>query len=141
MLGLRVLLFRTESETPALTEIVKLGRDGFYCMTPNPFAPGERLRCLVALPPCGDNPVGAELCLDGQVEIIRIATGTRKEGFEIGCRIRQCNVIPKEAVRDHWTSAAGPDEPRASLRAHTETLQCAAGQPSTRPLALRDPIL
>ena len=109
-LRLPVLLFRTEFEPPTWSETLNISKDGFYCTIPKPVAPGERLRCLVALPAHGNGSPGIELCLDGQIEVVRIVTSVGKAGFEIGCRLWQYRLIPRDAVRETWALATGLDE-------------------------------
>ncbi len=75
------VLFTRGDGAPVPSETLDISTDGFYCTTPEPFAPGERLHCQIALP----NEAG--LYLDADVEVVRVAVSQRESGFGYGCRI------------------------------------------------------
>ena len=94
-LRLPVLLLRTESETPLWTETADINNNGFYCNTREPFAPGDRLTCLIGLPA---QPSGSDrLYLEAKVDVVRI-TVNDGSGFGVGCRISQYHVINDQAL-------------------------------------------
>ena len=108
-LHLPVLLFRNESERPARGETTDISNDGFYCTTNEPFAPGERVRCLIALPALKDtqsNRTG--LCLDGTAEVVRITADERAAGFGIGCFLSSYRVVSSQQEND-WEGMAFGD--------------------------------
>jgi len=101
-LRLPVLLFRNESEKPARGETTDISNDGFYCTTNEPFAPGERVRCLIALPALsGLKSDQRALCLDGTAEVVRITADERDAGFGIGCFISMYHVVQRQ-IEDSW---------------------------------------
>jgi hypothetical protein len=105
-LRLPVLLFRNESENPAHGETTNISNDGFYCTTNEPFAPGERVRCLIALPSLtGIKSDQRALCLDGTAEVVRITADEREAGFGIGCFLSAYHVVQR--VFEHGWDDAG----------------------------------
>jgi hypothetical protein len=104
-LKLPILLLRTESESPLRTETVDISNDGFYCSTTQPFAPGERLTCVIALPAgSGLSEVGRErLYLHAEVDVVRIVVNNGR-GFGIGCRIFGYSVLKYDAIPS-WAQA------------------------------------
>lgn len=75
------VLFTRSGGPPVASKTLNISTDGFYCTAPEPFAPGERLRCQIALP----NDSG--LYLDADVEVVRVAMSQRESGYGYGCRI------------------------------------------------------
>jgi hypothetical protein len=91
-----VLLFGTESESPVRSETVNISKTGFYCSTKEPFAPGDRLRCLLSISaPCDSTE--SEIYLDAEVEVMRVRVDT--SGFGLGCRIGEYHIISQQAVK------------------------------------------
>lgn len=101
-LRLPLLLSRLNSEQhPIATETLNISTDGFYCTTPEPFAPGERLRCLISLRDDLRVPGEAQMYLDADVEVVRIVARNTESGFGYGCRIldyRLSSAEPKITV-------------------------------------------
>jgi PilZ domain len=97
-LRLPVLLLRADSNTPISSETANISNDGFYCETPEPLSPGEKLTCLLALPtqPSISAP-GDPFYIEGQVDVVRLV-GDNATGFGIGCRICQYRIISREGV-------------------------------------------
>ena len=109
-LRLPVLLLRAESGTPIWSETADMSNDGFYCTTTQPFSPGERLECLIALPAQQPGSVGSDrFYLEGKVQVIRLVVNKHK-GFAIGCRICQYHVVASEAIPS-WAIVAELDQP------------------------------
>jgi hypothetical protein len=91
-----VLLFGAESENPVRSETVNISKTGFYCSTKEPFAPGDRLRCLLSISaPCDSTE--SELYLDAEVEVIRVRVDT--SGFGLGCRIGEYHIVSQQAIK------------------------------------------
>jgi hypothetical protein len=108
-LHLPVLLFRNESEKPSRGETTDISNDGFYCTTNEPFAPGERVRCLIALPALRDTLSNrTALCLDGTAEVVRITADERAAGFGIGCFLSSYRVVSSQPEND-WEGMAFGD--------------------------------
>jgi len=90
-LHLPVFLSRANGDFMS-SETVNISTNGFYCRTKQAFTPGETLRCVISLQ-CDRSP-GAEegLCLDADVEVVRvIATGSDSD-FGMGCQIQNYRI-------------------------------------------------
>ena len=111
-LRLPVLLLRTESDTPICSETSNISNDGFYCTSPQPFSPGDRLDCLIVLPAePSDSPESGQFCIEGRVDVVRLVVDNNK-GFGIGCRFGRYHVIPSRDI-PAW---AGPGLDRLPIR-------------------------
>ena len=108
-LRLPVLLLRTESEAPLRTETVDISNNGFYCNTTQPFAPGEKLTCLIGLPvrSTASPAFGDRFYLLADVDVVRIVLNNGS-GFGVGCRISEFRVLTNDAIPS-W-ALAKPDE-------------------------------
>jgi hypothetical protein len=97
-LKLPVLLRRTESDAPLWTETGDISNNGFYCNTIHPFAPGDKLSCLIVLPtqPSGSHEDTEGLYLEARVDVVRIVA--RGNGFGVGCEIRQYRVVNNQVL-------------------------------------------
>lgn len=93
-LRLPVILSRAGNGTIVRTETRNISRDGFFCLTEEPFAPGERLRCLLLLPALSGKSTVPSACLEGDVEVIRIVTDEESGKFGIGCALHDYQLIP-----------------------------------------------
>src|ERR1035438_3108442 len=89
-LRLPVLFLRSETDGPLQTETLDISNNGFYCITTHPFAPGERLTCVIGVPirsgatlECKDR-----LYLQAEVDVVRIVVNNGN-GFGVGCRISE----------------------------------------------------
>lgn len=91
-----VLLFGAECEYPVRSETVNISKNGFYCATKEPFAPGDRLRCLLSISvPCDSSE--SELYLEAEIEVMRVLVDT--SGFGLGCRIGEYHIINQLGVK------------------------------------------
>ena len=101
-LRLPVLLFRTESEKPVRGQTTDISNGGFHCTTNEPFAPGEKLRCLIVLPAEPPvRPAKGELCLDGTAEVVRVTADNQAAGFRIGFCLSGFHVV-RRPFGDDW---------------------------------------
>jgi PilZ domain-containing protein len=101
-LKLPALLFWPDSDNAVRSETVNISSDGLYCIAQEPFAPGDRLRCLITL---GGPFHSAQDCLylEARIEVVRILADNAVPGFGLGCRIKDYHVVSREA-------AAGVDQ-------------------------------
>ena len=83
------------SATSCLTE--NISSKGFYCVSPDPFVPGDRLEVELFLP--AHNPGHGEKAvrLKCQVQVVRIDSTRLGPGFGIGCRIEAYTLHLEEA--------------------------------------------
>ncbi|HVO96545.1 MAG TPA: PilZ domain-containing protein [Bryobacteraceae bacterium] len=95
-LGLRlpVLLTRANGDQSISSETLNISTDGFYCTTPEAFAPGERLHCRITLP--NERVTSPGLYLDAEVEVVRVAVSMLDSGFGYGCRILEYRLLGDE---------------------------------------------
>lgn len=88
-LGLRcpMLLFRNSDTEPVRAATVNISSKGIYWVSEIPFAPLERLRCMIFITPDGFRASARQICLDCQVEVVRMEHIAA--GFGTGARIRR----------------------------------------------------
>jgi hypothetical protein len=79
-----VLLKRPSSEDRVRTEAQNLSAEGFYCLSPEPFKPGEVLECVIDLPSSKASP--CRRTLSGRVSVLRVRR-VRRNLFGIACRL------------------------------------------------------
>jgi hypothetical protein len=94
-LRLPILLFGAECENLVRSETVNVSKNGFYCATKEPFAPGDRLRCLLSISAPSELE-DSELYLDAEIEVMRVLVDS--SGFGLGCRISHYHIINQKAV-------------------------------------------
>jgi hypothetical protein len=83
----RVLLFRNQTSEAVESLTQDLSSHGFYCLSRDPFTPGERLHCTLRVPahdPGGDE---AERTLDCLVRVMRVDPAAVEKFYGIACRI------------------------------------------------------
>jgi hypothetical protein len=104
-LRLPVLFLRPESDGPLRTETLDISNNGFYCITTQPFAPGEKLTCLIGVPKRSSSKRDSKdgLYLQAEVDVVRIVVNSGN-GFGVGCRISDYRVLADDAVPS-WASA------------------------------------
>jgi PilZ domain len=78
------------SATSCFTE--NISSEGFYCVSPDPFVPGDLLEVELFLP--AHNPGRGEkrVRLTCQAQVVRIDSTWLGPGFGIGCRIEACTL-------------------------------------------------
>jgi hypothetical protein len=103
-LRLPVLFLREEADGPLQTETRNISNNGFYCITPHPFAPGEKLRCLIGVPTRSSEKreLKDRLYLEAEVDVVRIVVNNG-DGFGVGCRISDYRVLGSNAIPS-WAS-------------------------------------
>jgi hypothetical protein len=74
-----------------------ISSDGFYCISPDPFMPGDRLEVELLLPAHNPGRCEKRVRLNCQVQVVRIDSTWLGPGFGIGCRIETC-TLQLEAV-------------------------------------------
>ena len=112
-LRLPVLFFRAESDGPLQSETRDISNNGFYCITPHPFAPGEKLICLIGVPTRSTSKEEAKkrLYLEAEVDVVRIVVNNGS-GFGVGCRISDYRVLAGNAIPS-WASGQAELMPAA----------------------------
>jgi hypothetical protein len=94
-LRLPVLLFPSDGRAAMKTETVDISADGFYCTAAEPFAPGSRVRFVIALPSTtadGSISVKPKLYMDGYADVVRVICELQS-GFGLGFHITEYRVI------------------------------------------------
>lgn len=91
-----------ESTTENLTS------NGFYCVSRQPFQPGEQLECVIAIPAGGFGYSDTPIRLQCRVRVMRVEN--QQDGFGLGCFIEDYGLLVngKEAHR-----TAGGSDPNA----------------------------
>jgi len=98
-LRLPVLFLREKADAPLQTETQDISNNGFYCITTHPFAPGEKLRCLIGVPARSSTQreLKDRLYLEAEVDVVRIVVNNGS-GFGVGCRISDYRVLASNAI-------------------------------------------
>lgn len=86
-----VRLYRESDALELRTSTENISSGGFYCLSPHPFAPGDRLQCDILLPIQNNAGSRRKLVLRCRIEVVHAAAngGT---GFGIGCRLEDYEV-------------------------------------------------
>ncbi len=82
-----VRLYRESDALELSTATENICSGGFYCISPVPFAPGERLQCDIVLPIRNDSGSGRKLILRCGIEVVHAAASGGGTGFGLGCRL------------------------------------------------------
>lgn len=80
-----VRLSRTDKWTSVKTETDNLSSIGFYCLSDEPFSPGEQLNCEVVIPSKDNGYRSADLVLHRRVRVVRIEIKGLEPGFGVAC--------------------------------------------------------
>jgi len=91
-----VRLFTGNVKAPIETRTENLSADGFYCVSPEPFAAGQVVRCVIKAPWHSQNGEGP-LSLCCQARIVRVKLAGSHGPFGIGCRIEEYSVTVESA--------------------------------------------
>jgi PilZ domain len=75
------------------SETVDISRDGFFCITDQPFQPGQQMRCSLLFPEASAGRVR----LDGTVEVVRVSLNSQGPGFGIGFCLRDYRLVEESA--------------------------------------------
>jgi hypothetical protein len=88
-----LLLFRGQNANAIESLTVNLSSNGFYCMSPTPFMPGESLVCALKVP--AYDPTGEEktLALECKVQVVRAEPAGEAGFFGIACRIEDYHLL------------------------------------------------
>lgn len=84
-----VRLKRPLSNDEVCAETQNLTTEGFYCLSPEPFKPGEVLECAIDLPSSVALMPGRKL--QGRVTVLRVRHVNGK-GFGIACRLHDYSL-------------------------------------------------
>lgn len=79
------------SVLPSITRDVS--SSGFYCLSSEPFVPGEQLECTIVIPTNAWSSSEERLFLNCSVEVTRVEHLGPGKGMGIACRIMDYNVI------------------------------------------------
>ena len=85
-----ILLFPKSGAEPVRAATVNISSKGMYWVSEIPFAPPEIVRCMIFITPDGFRSSEGGMCLDCQVEVVRMEHITA--GFGAGVRICRYTV-------------------------------------------------
>ena len=81
-------------ETGAIESATRdLSSKGFYCSSPVPFLPGERMVCLLKVPTYHPERSGHMLSLECQVRIVRVDPPDEQGFYGLGCQIDEYRFL------------------------------------------------
>ena len=78
------------SETCCFTE--NISSEGFYCVSPDPFVPGDLLEVQLLLPAHNPGRDEKRVRLKCQAQVVRIDSTWLGPGFGIGCGLKTCTL-------------------------------------------------
>jgi hypothetical protein len=87
-----VRLKRPLSNGEVRAQTKNLTTDGFYCLSPEPFEPGEVLECTIDLPSSNELMPGRKL--QGPVTVLR-AGRVHGKAFGIACRLHDYSLVAR----------------------------------------------
>lgn len=70
---------------------MNISSDGFYCMAPRPFTPGEWIECDILVPTLAD-PHRDLLVLRCRAQVLRVETTGKEDAYGLACRIEDYSV-------------------------------------------------
>jgi len=70
-----------------------LSSKGFYCSSPVPFAPGERMACILKVPAYHPEKADTMLSLECRVRIVRIDEPGDGANYGLGCEIEDFRFL------------------------------------------------
>ena len=85
-LGWRVQLARPCTHVLVSAETDNLNSGGFYCISEEPFSPGESLECDLFIPANPGVLEGPNVVLHRQVKVLRLEIKGLEPGFGIACQ-------------------------------------------------------
>ena len=88
-----VWLSRSGDGTVIQSRTKDLSTEGFYCITSERLALGERLQCTIMLPKYETGSGEEHLWLRCFAQVVRVETIAPEGGFGVGCRIDDYSVI------------------------------------------------
>ena len=85
-----VRLSRQPGTQPIESTTKNLSSEGFYCITTESFTVGERLQCVIVLPP---DIVASESTVGLQCHLTVRRVENLEEGFGLGCHIEDYSLL------------------------------------------------
>ena len=86
-----VRLFRQPGRASVESITKNLSSEGFYCITSEPFKPGERLQCIIVIPGGGNFGLESSVTLECHVTVRRMEQ--LASGFGLGCYIEDYSLV------------------------------------------------
>ena len=103
-----IRLFRSPTAASIETITENLTSNGFFCFSREPFELGERLDCIITIPPGSYNhSASSRVCLQCRVRVTRVED--QAEGFGLGCYIEDYDLLVNSPQPHSRATAAGPD--------------------------------
>jgi hypothetical protein len=87
-----VYLSRPGEAFGIVTKTENVSSKGFYCLSKQPFFPGEILDCEMAIP---GGLEANDLILSGVVEVLRVIPRGIARGFGLACRLESYTIAPR----------------------------------------------
>jgi hypothetical protein len=101
-----VYLYRNQSAQSVESTTENLTSNGFYCVSKEPFQPGEQLECVIAIPPGAFGYAEAPIRLQCHVKVMRVEN--QSENFGLGCYIQDYELIITSKPESQRAMAADP---------------------------------
>jgi hypothetical protein len=86
-----VRLFSRLTGTSSESTTENLTSNGFYCISSERFALGDRVDCIIAIPMGSFSDSRAPICLQCRVRVMRVED--QRDGFGLGCHIEDYDLL------------------------------------------------
>ena len=84
-LSYRIRLYRPDKQDVAVTaQTENLSSQGFYCVSEEPFSPGDRLQCELSIP--APHVPRENLTLHRRVRVLRLEIKGLEPGYGMACK-------------------------------------------------------
>jgi hypothetical protein len=94
-----VRLFRDPANPSVESTTENLTSNGFYCISKEPFALGERLECIIAIPAGSFGYNESPIRLQCRVRVARVEG--QEAGFGLGCYIEDYDLLTNARSAQH----------------------------------------
>src|SRR6266567_4501250 len=86
-----IRLFSSLTRTSSESTTENLTSNGFYCISREQFALGDRVDCIIAIPTGGLGDSRAPIRLQCRVRVMRVED--QRDGFGLGCYIEDYDLL------------------------------------------------
>ena|SRR5437588_9477870 len=100
-----IRLFRGPNSPSVESTTENLTSNGFYCVSKEPFALGDRLECIIAIPAGSFGYSETPICLQCRVRVARVEN--QADGFGVGCYIEDYDLLVNARGAAYGAVASG----------------------------------
>ena len=101
-----IRLFRGHEMRSIESTTENITSNGFYCLSQEPFRPGERLECIIVVPAGSYGYSDAPICLQCRVRVTRV--DDQPECFGLGCSIEDYDLLVNSKAASRMSGSHPP---------------------------------